>query len=76
MAATGLHIEPITIISELIAEGYPEAVEVLEDPLIRNDLREVRSRHWPANNPRRTEAVTRIAAGTESVTRIAGGEEQ
>jgi hypothetical protein len=47
LAATGLHLEPITIISALIKEGYPEAAEILDNPLVRNDLRRVCARNWP-----------------------------
>jgi hypothetical protein len=47
LAATGLHLEPITIVSALIKEGYPEAAEVLDNPLVRNDLRRVCARNWP-----------------------------
>jgi hypothetical protein len=50
LAATGLHLEPITIIAALIKEGYPEAAELLDSPLIRNDLRQVCARNWPGVN--------------------------
>ncbi|WP_353644173.1 hypothetical protein [Mesorhizobium sp. WSM2239] len=53
LAASGLHLEPITIIAALIKEGYPEAVEILESPLVRNDLRRVCARNWPGVNPER-----------------------
>jgi hypothetical protein len=51
LAATGLHLEPITIIAALIREGYPEAAEILDSPLVRNDLRQVCARNWPGANP-------------------------
>ena len=47
LAASGHHLEPLTIISALINEGFPEAAEILDSPLIRNDLREVCVRNWP-----------------------------
>jgi hypothetical protein len=47
LAATGLHLEPITIIAALIREGYPEASDVLASKLVRNDLRRVCARNWP-----------------------------
>ena len=47
LAASGHHLEPLTIISALIHEGLPEAAEILDSPLIRNDLREVCARNWP-----------------------------
>jgi hypothetical protein len=53
LAATGLHLEPITIIAALIREGYPEAAELLDSPLVRNDLRQVCARNWPGVNPER-----------------------
>jgi hypothetical protein len=46
LAASGRYIEPITIISVLIAEGYADAAEVLDGLTIRNDLRQVCSLHW------------------------------
>jgi hypothetical protein len=52
LAATGLHLEPITIIAALIKEGYPEAAELLDSPLIRNDLRQVCARNWRARIPK------------------------
>jgi hypothetical protein len=51
LAATGLHLEPITIIAALIREGYPEAAEILDSPLVRNDLRQVCARNWPGVDP-------------------------
>jgi hypothetical protein len=47
MAASGHHLEPITIISAFINEGYPEAEQMLDKPLIRDDLRAVCARNWP-----------------------------
>ena len=47
LAASGLHLEPITIISALIGEGYPEAAEILDGALVRDDLRQLCVRHWP-----------------------------
>jgi hypothetical protein len=47
LAASGLHLEPITIISALIREGYPKAAEILGNPLVRDDLRQVCIRNWP-----------------------------
>ena len=47
LAASGHHLEPLTIISALIHEGLPEAADILDSPLIRNDLREVCARTWP-----------------------------
>jgi hypothetical protein len=46
LAASGRYIEPITIISVLIAQGYAEAAEVLDGLTIRNDLRQVCFLHW------------------------------
>jgi hypothetical protein len=51
LAATGLHLEPITIVATLIREGYAEADKILDNPLIRADLRLVCSRNWPGNVP-------------------------
>ena len=51
LAATGLHLEPITIVATLIRGGYPEADKILDNPLIRADLRLVCSRNWPGNVP-------------------------
>jgi lambda repressor-like predicted transcriptional regulator len=62
LAATGLHLEPITIIAALIKEGYPEAAELLDSPLIRNDLRQVCARNWPGADPERpADAIGRPA---------------
>ena len=62
LAATGLHLEPITIIAALIKEGYPEAAELLDSPLIRNDLRQVCARNWPGVGPERpADAIGRPA---------------
>lgn len=47
LAASGHHLEPITIISTIINEGYPEAEQILDSPLIRDDLRAVCVRNWP-----------------------------
>jgi hypothetical protein len=54
LAATGLHLEPITIIAALIREGYPEAAEVLASRLVRNDLRRVCARNWPGVDAERS----------------------
>lgn len=62
LAATGLHLEPITIIAALIKEGYPEAAKILDNPLVRNDLRQVCARNWPGVKPERpADAVERPA---------------
>jgi hypothetical protein len=51
LASSGRHLDPRTIISALIEEGYPEAAELLESLLIHNDLRQVCRRHWPGARP-------------------------
>ena len=47
LAASGHHLEPVTIVSTLITDGFPEAAELLDSPLLRNDLRQVCLRNWP-----------------------------
>ena len=54
LAATGLHLEPITIIAALVREGYPEASDVLASKLVRNDLRRVCARNWPGVDAEKT----------------------
>jgi hypothetical protein len=51
LAASGLHLEPITIIAALVNEGYAEAAEILDSPLIRNDLQQVCNCNWPDPSP-------------------------
>lgn len=64
LAATGLHIEPITIISEIVREGYPEAASLLDNDVVRQDLRSVCARHWVGNYSQ----VTAPAATVEQPT--------
>lgn len=46
LAASGFHINPITVITALVQEGYPEAAELLNSAIIRADLRRVCVQHW------------------------------
>lgn len=48
LAASGAHIDCITIVSALVDEGYPEAREFLDSDLIRSDLRRICRQHWAA----------------------------
>jgi hypothetical protein len=46
LATSGKHISPLTIISQLVAEGYPEAEHLLSTELIFKDLRRLCLEHW------------------------------
>jgi hypothetical protein len=46
LAGSGAHIEPITVISTLIREGFPEAEEILGDERVRDDLHLVCAQSW------------------------------
>lgn len=46
LATSGMHISPLTIVSQLVAEGYPEAAHILSTKLIRDDLRRLCLEHW------------------------------
>jgi hypothetical protein len=51
LAASGLHISPITVVSALVKEGYPEAADLLNSDIVRADLRQVCARHWRGAAP-------------------------
>jgi hypothetical protein len=46
LAASGFHINSITVVTALMQEGFSEAADLLNTELIRADIREVCSRHW------------------------------
>ena len=67
LAASGQHIDCITIVSALVAEGYPEASEILNSDLIRSDLRRVCAQHWQGVKPEYAEpAVPAQPEGAEA----------
>ena len=71
LAATGLHLEPITIVSALIKEGYPEAAEVLDNPARAQrpapGLRpQLAGRQSARNAGKRRRTTTHRASGGES----------
>lgn len=51
LAASGFHINSITVVTALVQEGYPEAAELLNSRLSRSDLRDVCARHWQGVTP-------------------------
>jgi hypothetical protein len=59
LAASGQHIDVITIVSALVQEGYDEAPDLLQGDIIRSDLRAVCRLHWhdPAQEPPSAPAV-------------------
>jgi hypothetical protein len=54
LAETGQHIDCITIVTALVAEGFAEAPEVLNSDLIRADLRQVCAKHWRKSEDQET----------------------
>jgi hypothetical protein len=46
LGASGLHIEPLTVLSALIYEGFPEATDVLATESLRNDLHTLCAQAW------------------------------
>lgn len=46
LARTGYHIEPITVVSFLVGEGYPEAADLLGIEELRRDLHIVCAQNW------------------------------
>jgi hypothetical protein len=46
LARSGLHIDCLTIESQLEQEGHPLVREVLSDPALRARLRRLCDRHW------------------------------
>lgn len=46
LASSGLHIEPLTVVSILVEEGFPEAVDLLKIEDIRRDLHVTCAQNW------------------------------
>lgn len=53
LASSGMHIEPITVISALVKEGYPEAADILKSDDIRGDLHVICAQSWKGAQPSR-----------------------
>jgi len=48
LAVSGVHINTLSIVPALVAEGYWNADEVLTEPLVRADLNAICAQHWRA----------------------------
>jgi hypothetical protein len=46
LADSGAHISTITIVSTLVAGGYPEAADILTNSIVRDDLNQICGARW------------------------------
>lgn len=46
LARSGMHIEPLTVVSVLVREGYPEAADLLKIENFRRDLHVTCAQNW------------------------------
>lgn len=51
LAASGVHISPITVVTALVEQGFPEAADILNNDLLRTDLRQVCAVSWKGARP-------------------------
>lgn len=72
LAASGVHINPITIVSSLVNEGYPEAADLLNSDLVRSDLRDVCTRRWKGVGPANESAPPSEAQASLTASKAAG----
>ena len=58
LASSGQHIDCITIVSALAAEGFTDAAEALADERLRSQLRTICQQHWRPDRARRATGHT------------------
>ncbi len=57
LAASGRHIDCITIVAALTSEGFTEAADAFANGQVRSELRKICQQHWRHDDPSNQETA-------------------